>query len=361
MLAAIGVSSLLRAPENLYEAANVLGHLSVGFLILLWVGFLVHAKEGSIIEKEQIVTVFLLSNLPLSLVGILLFIRPELESGWLSAIAGTLIEADAAATANNIQSIDRIGVVFMDANGASIFWGFSMWLALWRQQTVQGLQRAACLLLAIIFFTNVLATGSRAGMMALFVTAIIFIGMMLHHTRRQQGRSRYVLMALPAAAAVIVLLVAGNPTGIVGSAIGRFTLLASNNLPESDSNRIILFQHAAATIRQAPILGYGVVPFEKLGFPAGYPPHNMFLQCWIYGGVTAVSGLVLLFGAAFHQLFQQLKHSHDLWLPIVLLCWILIQSMFLNFIIGDFRIAMLLWLMVPLFLFSRRHIVDENR
>lgn len=361
MLTAIGISTLLRAPDNLYEAANVLGHLSVGLLVLMWTGFLIHAKHSAIPQKERIVTLFLLSNLPLSLAGIILFFRPELEAGWLTAIAGTLIEADAAGTVNNIQSINRVGVVFMDANGASVYWGFTLCLALWRQQTVAGWQRAAYLLLSVISCVNVLATGSRAGILALFITGLVITILILRQAHRQRATVLYVLLVFIAAAALPVVVFENNTTGIVGNAVVRIKQLASLTMTKADSNRIVLLKHSIAAIGNAPVLGHGVVPFEKLGFPSGYPPHNMFLQSWIYGGLTAISGLVLLFGAALFQVFRRLRYERDLLLPLAVLCWLLIQSMFLNFIIGDFRIAMLLWLIIALFLFSRRQGVYEDR
>jgi hypothetical protein len=361
MLAAIGVSSILRSSDNLYEAANVLGHLGVGLIVIMWVGLILHLKKDGLFSKTKLLQAFLISLLPLGVVGIVLFMNPGLEQAWLNTISGVLIEADSATTVNNISAIDRIGVVFMDVNTGSVFWGISMWLALWMRQNTLGFRRILNTALATVYCINLLATGSRAGILALILSSATFLIIHVCYTKKYRESLINAAIIISVVFSLILLERADMKPEVLNNSIARAKSLAAQSLPEPDRDRLALLSHSVNAIMHAPFLGYGVINFEKLSFPKGYPPQNMFLQAWIFGGISAIAGLILLFSNVLYVSLKHLKKDQDMWLPIVITLWVIIQAMFTNFMIGNFRVAMLFWLSVMLFLLPRRHTIGEKR
>jgi hypothetical protein len=365
MLSSIAISSIFGSYVSLYNATNVLGHLSIGLLVIFWV-ILNSDNKNLLLQKKEVVKVFLLSAFPLGVVGLVLFFVPEWELFWVKKVSGLLIEADSALTPNNILSIDKIGVVFMNTNVAAIFWGMSMWLALWMRQKSISFWRIAYIAFAVVFCIDVLSTGSRGGILALIFTIIISIIIHAVYTINVHGFNREtltnVIIIVVTIFSVLVIEYIGLKPRVFISAIER-TIVDFNNLKfnqGSVGSRLALWSHAFKVIKQAPVRGYGVVDFAVLGFPRGFPPHNLLLQVWVYGGLIAVIGLIWIFGTILFQLFRQLRLDQDMWVPIVLVSWVIIQAMFTNLVIGDYRIAMLLWLVVPLFLWSSRHGVKRH-
>jgi O-antigen ligase len=362
MLATISISSVFRSSDNLYEAANVLGRLGVGLIVILWVGMILNSNnKGLPIRKESIAQAFLVSLFPLGVIGSVLFFMPDLEEAWLKLVSGVLIESDSALTRNNILSNYKIGVVFMNTNAGAICWGMSMWLALWMRQRSDGIWRVAYAVFAIVFCIDVLAAGSRAAMLALVFTVIISIIIQTLYAQSKSWFNREslinVIIIIITVFFVFLLEHLDFSQGGVSNALDRILSEQVGDHPK----RSLLWSHAFTTIRQAPILGYGVIDFETLNFPKGFPPHNSILQVWIYGGLMAVIGLICLFATVFYKLFRKLRQDNDMWLPIVLLTWVTIQSMLTNLPMGNLRIAMLLWLMVSIFLWSPKYDVIRDR
>ncbi len=355
MLIAITAASLFRAPDNLYEAANVVGHLGVGMLVILWMELLLNSSNKKFpLKKEKVIKAFLVSAFPLGVVGVVLYFNPHLEEPWVKLVSDLLIEPDSATTRNNIQAIDKIGIVFMNTNAGAIFWGLSMWLALWLRQLSTGIWRIAFTIFAVIFCICVLGAGSRAGMLALAFTMIVPFILLVLYYNRNSWLNRGALTN-----AAIIIITVGSVLFIeqYGSKLSPSLSIIMRSQAQVDKNelggiRLKLWAHSFSIIKQAPLLGHGVKKFVKLGFLKGFPPHNIPLQAWVYGGIIAMIGLIWLFGIVFYKLFRQLRHNPDTWLPIVLLIWVVIQAMFTNLFIGDFRIAILLWMVVSLFLWA---------
>lgn len=358
MFASIAVSSLINSPDNLYTAANVLGHLSTGLIVILWIGLIFNARKKPAIHIDKIVRVFLLSAFPLGVIGVIFLILPQLEERWLNMIAGILIEADSATSRNNILGINRVGVIFMDVNTAVVFWGMSMWLALWIQQKSCGFKRLAYLVLAIIFFLDFIATGSRSGILTLILTLIIAYAIHVAHYKKTgkktKNRAVFITIIVIAVLSISIIGLSTSKHNIFNNTIERTKRLASQDLGESDSKRLQLLKCSITAIKKKPLFGHGIVDFADLKFPDGFPPHNMFLMTWIYGGLPALLGLIWLFTTVLYRLFRQLKNDYDMRIPIVLISGLIIQSMFTNLIILNFRIAMFLWLAIIPFLLSSR-------
>jgi hypothetical protein len=372
MLTGIALASLLRSPDNLGEAANVLGRLGVGFLVLCTL-HLIGQAEGSEnnVSREAMGRCVLASAAPLGVVGFILFLVPELEDAWLRLIAGILIEGDTAQVGHNILALDRVGVVFMNANVAAVFWGMSMWLALWMRQEATGWWRIAYAILAVIFCVDILSTGSRAGMLALVCTVIGALGlrMLSASSRFRIDRTAWVNTVIVVLSLCFVLgieffgmkqhisLDAVNRAAVHFSDVANQTEIPGAEISEteharqiaSDKVRLELLASSFAVIRKHPFIGYGAVDFATLGFPMAFPPHNFLLLIWIYGGVGALLGVVMVFLVPSWACARRLSKDHNMWLPLVVLLWVIVQAMFTNLILGELRIAMLLWIIVAPF------------
>ena len=352
MLAAISISSVMHGPHGLYDAANILGRLGIGLLILLWVGLTGSMNNDIFLRKELLIRVFLLSVFPLAIIGLMFYFAPELEIGWLRAASGILIEADSSLTRGNVLSAYKTGVVFMNANVAGIFWGTAMWLALWMQHQSRGAIRLVYIIVAVIFCLDVLATASRSAMMALAGTALLSIILQAACSPKKGWLNHKTALHTIIIVVTVLSASALEKLNVFRGGITHRIMHENAEPAGSHPLRGQLWAHAFTVIQEAPLLGHGVVDFASLNFPMGFPPHNSVLQVWIYGGVIAVMGFFCLFFALLFDLFRRLRHDNSLWLPIIILTWAVIQAMFTNLPIVEPRIAMSLWLMVSLFLWS---------
>ena len=360
ILAGMGLSSLFLS-DSLHEPLNVLGRLGVGFLILLIISY-----SSIKINTDAVVKVFLFSTIPLGIMGIVFFIIPEMEAEWLNIIAGVLIETDSLAEHSNVWDINKIGVVFSNANVGAAYWGMSMWLALWMRERHANLSRLIYTLFAVTFCLNVMYSGSRGGLLVLLATTFItfavrfFSGPGKKHEKTEAVKNTLIILITVGLAFFIDT---GLQRNIYAKMIDR-TLnetkidkqsleLSSDGKPPS---RKMLWAHSIKVISKAPLSGYGIVKLSDLGFPDRYPPHNMYMQIWIYGGAAAMIGTILLFGSVLISQFNLLKIYKDAWIGIVLILWIVLHGMFENIIIENYRISMLLWLMISLLLWNYKEL-----
>lgn len=361
LLLGIAMASLFRAPDNLYEAANVLGRLGTGMLVILWMGLLLNsASKRFPLRREKVIKAFLVSAFPLGVVGSILLFVPYMEGAWVNMVSGVLIEPNSSTIHNNILALDKIGVIFTNTNVGAVFWGMSMWLALWMRERSWGIPRFGWTIFSVIFCADVMVSGSRAGALALVVSIVLsFVVRFLYSSRNDRAKRETLKNAAIILTAVFFVFCVdiGLEGKVLMSTIDRTVQQVEKKKVES---RPSLWKHSLGVIREAPVLGHGVVNLRKIGFPRGLPPHNIVFQIWIYGGLASLAGLIWLLGAVLVGLFRQLSHDHDIWLPIVLLSWLIIQSMFTNLLIGNFRIAMLFWLVVSMFLWPPGQTEDEE-
>lgn len=357
MLFSICLSSIIRSPDNLYEAANVIGHLSVGLIVMLWF------RLGSLhfpidyILRNKIIMALTFSSFPLALVGLFLYFKPNLEMQWVNMVTGILIEYDSTTERNNIIALYKTGVMFMNTNVGAIYWGLSMWTALWLRERFAGTLRIVFTIMASVFCVNVLAAGSRAALLALFFTLILSFFIRTTFTKsdtEKKAALNNIVIVCTTFLCMLLLELSGVTTGLL-YLFGKTADQLDLGFEFVGGDRILLWSHAIGLIIESPLLGYGVIDFGKFGFIKGLPPHNILLQIWLYGGLMGFIGLVWAFTNAFSSSFKQMKCDRELWLPIVLLSWVVVQGMLTNLFLANFRIAMLLWLVVSLLLWSTPH------
>jgi O-antigen ligase len=204
---------------------------------------------------------------------------------------------------------------------------------------------------AIIFCVNVIGAGSRAGLLALVCTTMFFL--IIHKSinlRYLQIKKKTVLSIILIITILFSIVLMEFYEVKQPVFIGTLERTQDQLKDLRFFGRFKLWAQSFNKSLEAPILGYGVKKMSYFNFPGDAPPHNFLLQIWLYGGIIAVLGFIWMIGSVFIKLFRRLKHSQDMWLPIVILFWVLIQSMFTNLIFADFRIAMILWLVISLFL-----------
>ena len=146
------------------------------------------------------------------------------------------------------------------------------------------------------FLTGALASGSRGGIAALFITALLALPSMMPGLRSRGGFK-------PVATVVVLIAVTWL---VAGDSIGAFIqerFVAATFQQGYASDRNILFKMALDLFLQRPFLGTGVNGFyavTNLGFGERYV-HNLPLAVAAEGGII---GLFLLVNA-----FYQLRHE----------------------------------------------------
>jgi O-antigen ligase len=161
---------------------------------------------------------------------------------------------------------------------------------------VRGGRKLGWLIGVPAFLTGAVASGSRGGLLALILTALLAAPSLLPAMRTRGGTKPLLIVA--------TLLGAGLAT--TGSKIMAFVeqrFITTTFENGYVSGRDVLFRMALDLWLQHPILGTGINSFAeitKLG--AGFPyPHNLFLAVAAEGGIV---GLALLVNA-----FYQLRHE----------------------------------------------------
>ena len=154
------------------------------------------------------------------------------------------------------------------------------------------------LLIGVVAFL-IYCTGSRGGLLTLFVVALVFI-MNIPGIEKQR-----ILVILGAAIAAFLILA---ESGIDPKILGRFSI--SNIIKEGGAGRTLIWGAALkAFLSSDPLhvlFGYGhgsfgtAVKYVAIGHDDTYMSHNMFVNALIEGGIT---GLLLMF-AGFISLFR---------------------------------------------------------
>lgn len=172
-------------------------------------------------------------------------------------------------------------------------------------------------LVSLVLAAGLVATGSRAGIIAAILAALTFWLL----------QKRAIIKAY---AVVLAGVVAFNPITL--------TLLANHNVNDADI-RVHIWNKSWQMLLQHPIFGFGLtsfhdsfqaftlhqINFDEFITPLAVHPHNIFLYTWFLFGIVGVLALVYLFVRAFASL--GLKPSLYQALGASLLIAFLIQGM----------------------------------
>lgn len=312
--------------------------------ILLVASATLAAPRGAVRAAASVLVV---GAAALSTLLVLFRLYPIVETGFLfSRFAWFTVDPDIllglrdGSARANVLAAERAGGVFTNANVAALFLGLVLLLG-------YAARVPRKLWLATIPFAvaGILATGSKAGLLAMVVTAGIGLAAAL---RRR--------VTVPRLAAAWV--------GGLAAAIGLAVMTVQADLldvgAQAGGSRLQIWGTALPLLSQHPLLGLGfggweawtAENFRYVGITERYPPQNLILITWAWIGL---SGAFLAAGFAFSVLAEpwralrnggsRRRSPADLrdgatYLALGLLfLWFVIQSMATNAAFTDIRIG----------------------
>ncbi len=187
------------------------------------------------------------------------------------------------------------------------------------------------LLISLVLILALAATGSQAGVLAMFIGAV---------TYELVKRGYRKITAL----VILVSLLIINPFTL--------SIIASSN-PDSADVRLHIWRKVWEMFLSHPVFGYGLTSFQntfavftlhrpnfdEFVTPYAVHPHNIFLYAWFLFGLVGFFSLIYAFYYGLKRALQ-LKNA----LVLALLTIILIQGMVDNTV---FKNDLIVWLMVP--------------
>jgi O-antigen ligase len=288
--------------------------------------------------RRSAITALGVSAAVLSLMVVVFRFWPFLEAGFFfSPFATYTVDPDllgdllGGAERANVLADDRAGAVFTNANVASLFLGLVLFLV---QAVRLGPKRTTALSLPLI--AGIVATGSKAGLLALLVTGSLWIATFM------RGR-----LSLGTVAAILAGCLLALP--LLGFYIVRFQLWEV--AVAAFGSRLEVWGVAIAELGQRPLLGLGfggweryideARPFEGTFIP--YPLHNLILIAWswvgILGAAVATAFVISSIAAPLRDRARgRLNRLTATALSLAFL-WLFIQSMFTNAAVTDIRIG----------------------
>lgn len=340
----------LPAAQDMYLGVQTMMYLTTG-LLALGAGFYVREKG---MDAERLLTWLLLLGLPAAWLNVLFFLSPDLELAYLrSRLAQLFIQPDQVtglfgSLRNNVLDPNKAGTLFVNTNIASIFYLMLFWLA---ASFLLNRKKKRDLVFAGSYFLAFLATYSRAGLLAFVVTVAVIAVVNLDRLRFWKKGLWFVIPGC------II---------IIGGWIGGFFTRMLERLQAAtvmDDPRFLIWRFAWDAFQQAPLLGLGFGGWEASfpGYAFGvslkpdFPPHNMFIHAWSWGGLAAVLFLGALLTYILAKGWLLYRSGHVLALALVAaVVTVLVQGMFENFFLTDYRIAGLFFFMAGMFLYQVR-------
>ena len=306
---------------------------TVVFVAITISAYLVGYKIGVGGRLPFLLRAFLGFALPFAALNVLFFVVPWLELSFLrSPGAKLLIEPNTldalaeASLANNVLDPGKAGTLFVNTNIASVLFGFSTCVALYRFARQRSVVRV---LVAMLFTAAFLATGSRAGIAAAVGTSLT-VGLVVAWRLGAARALKWTGIGALAGAVVLSLPMSR------GAVVRIFSLAATGD------PRILIWAHGIQLAARNPIRGVGFHGWEEsfppyaraIGLDPTLPPHNAYLIAWLWLGIVGLATMAVIFVGTIVS-FARLTAKRWLLdlglLGIALTSWFGIQLFFTNF------------------------------
>jgi O-antigen ligase len=191
------------------------------------------------------------------------------------------------------------------------------------------------------FLTGAVASGSRGGLLALLLTAVL-AGPSIFGGGRKRGSAKPLLL-------VITLL--GVGIAVKGGTIIEFVqqrFVTTTFEQGYTSGRDVLFSMALDLWLQHPFLGTGINSFAEItNLGVGFPyPHNLFLAVAAEGGVVGIALLVNALYQLRHEFARVPRGARSLESRIAAYCGIFVGAACM--FSGDYYDARLMWILLLL-------------
>lgn len=352
--AAILAVALVKPRAELRAALNVVARFGAVVAAALSVSTWVNAGGN----PRYVARTLVLSAMPIALLALGFVLFPHAELPFVRSMAGVLLEPDAAALRNNFIPLDRVGVVFTNTNHGAAFWGLVFWLA-GLLAVGTGIRDRAWHLAQGLATAAVLATGSRAGLLGLGVSVLVFA----YAWRRAHPLppTRTVLLRTGITMGIVTLAGLGLALGLgmlAGESVVQATLerslsQASGGVSKLGGERMQLWKTSLALIRERPLFGHGTVPWAELGLVRGAPPHNIVLQWAVVAGVPAALLSVLAYFGFFARALRARTAAGAA--AAAGLAWVGLQANVTNWLFGEWHVALTMGALLGAFVYERWH------
>lgn len=360
-LVLIQALAMLWSPEPFLAFRQVIYWLP--FLFVVPAVIEMSVRDRAFVEK--IIRIALITSAIEAMLVIAFRVSPELEGMFLSSpISRLFISAKLLSEVGNgaytVFDPGKAGGVFINANVASAFLGFSAMVA-WG--VARAFKSKLLLWIGVLDIAAVFFTGSKAGMaLAVFFPALIFSR---HVIRSGQVNIKFAAAACFLSAAIGLALYLGYEYFLESRYVA--------NSEKTLSYRLAIWEFAWIVLQKNPFIGIGFGGWEldwpvfarSRGLNPFFPPHNSFIAIYAQSGLIAVTlGFIYCF-SILRYLWRTLKVND----PEVkrlgegLLCavlWMLVQSQAENYgLIGEVHLTPLLATVLGYMVFRFRELNEK--
>jgi O-antigen ligase len=266
--------------------------------------------------RRSAIRLFLLAASANAIVTVIFRIIPALKMAYLSTSVRALfinpntVESVLGKNINVTDVSKSGGFLFINGNTGAAFnmmcLGMSICL-------MQGSNKRGPLLLATIFLSSIVASGSKSAL--LVSVAVIVIAAALYFLRT----NRFLPLLVVGAIVVSIALVLFSSGIFDKVAAGKF----SQDTAQTSSYRVGLLQVAGILFRQNPILGLGFGGWERklpsyadfYGLSPEWPPHNSIVMAWAQAGLLSALVLIALFGYILTALIKSYQKTSGSFRP----------------------------------------------
>ena len=288
--------------------------------------------------RKSAITALGISAVILAMLVVVFRVFPLLETAFLfSPVAVYTVDPDLLISLldgverANVLADDRAGAVFTNANVASLFLGLVLFLVL-----AVRFRPGRTMALGLPLVAGVVATGSKAGLIALLVTGLLWT------IATMKGRLSLGTVSVILASGLVAL-------PLLGFYVVRFQLWEV--AAEALGSRIEVWQVAITQLGQNPLLGLGFGGWERYidearpfeGTFVAYPVHNLVLIAWSWVGIVgAIVATAFVLTAIGTPLQKRSDGDLDPAVATALslgFVWLFLQSMFTNAALTDIRIG----------------------
>lgn len=340
-------ASLLYSQDKSLGMHTIL-YQTTGLFALVF-GFYVREKGMKI---DRILQSMLLFGLPIAFCNLIFFLRPDLELSYLkSPIAQVFIQPDQIihlfdTERNNILDPKKSGTVFVNTNIASVFYQMLFWIAL---ALFFARQQKRYIWLGLLYLLAFFATYSRAGLIALGLTSF---AMGLLNLDKVNFWKKIGWLLAPGS----IIIMMGFMGGIFAHMLERLRIETV-----MDDPRFLIWAFAWEAFQESPLIGLGFGGWEAaypgyamgVGLNPKFPPHNLLIHLWTWSGLAGVLLLLCIFGYVLWKSVAAYRAKNMLPLALICACLtVIIQGMFENWFLNDYRISSLFFFLTGLFLYA---------
>ena len=254
------------------------------------------------------------------------------ESGFLTFFAGK--GTDLAKSYDKMEDLRIMGTVTFDYELLSEYFSMNILMQLILLRNLEKSIKKNSYIICLIFSSVALiATGSRGGIVALFV-GFILISLI---TKEQLKLSKSLFVFCVTCMLLYgVMFIFAEYFPYVANVFDRLTKTRYEGLiPDT---RTMVWEAVWPIIMQNPWIGHGPQSIARSGIKMWIDPHSTYLNYLFNIGIIGTSGILIFFGRIFWTGYRAIKKQYDKDMTYLLVG---LLGAFLVFIINEYKISYL--------------------